>query len=137
MPAILIERDLIGGDAGSSSDDLATFSAAPFLDARLSGGSALPGGAVTPSTLLSAASDLFYLQDTKLKGIHGLTFVDEVALIAAPDAIQLGWAPQPSLSVSTPPVVAPAAPSATFSECAAPPSLLSVDPGSGSLSGGT
>ena len=138
MPAILTERDLIGADAGSSSDDLATFSAAPFLDARLAGGSALPAsGAVTPSTLLSAATDLFYLQDTKLKGIHGLTFVDEVALIAVPDAIQLGWAPQPPLSVSTPPVVAPATSSATFSECAPPPSLVSIDPGSGSLSGGT
>ena len=137
MPAILTERDLIGADAGSSSDDLATFSAAPFLDARLSGGSALPSGAVTPATLLSAATDLFYLQDSKLKGIHGLTFVDEVALTAAPDAIQLGWAPQPSLSVPPPPVVVPATPSTTFSACAPPPSLLSVDPGSGSLSGGT
>ncbi len=91
MPAVLTSNDLVGPVAQTAPDDLGGFSASPFLDPRLAGGSALPTGAVTPATLLSAANDLFYLQDRKLRGLHSLMFVDEVALIGMPDAIQLGW----------------------------------------------
>jgi hypothetical protein len=139
MPAILTGTDLVRPDPDTAQDDLAKFTASPFLDPNLAGGLGfLPaGGAATPATLLAAATDLYFLQDIKLKGVHSLMFLDEVALIGAPDAIQLGWAPQVPLAL--PPTATPPAPPAPalFTDCRPAPSLLSVDPASGSIGGGT
>jgi hypothetical protein len=141
MPSILTDGDLVGADARTADDKLPIFASGPFLDPHLAGAtsSALPPvrGTLAPSTLLSAAIDLYFLQDIKLKGIHSLMFVDEVALIAVPDAIQLGWQsppvpiPSPSSTTATPPQ------RATFGVCPLPPALLSITPGSGTVAGGT
>jgi hypothetical protein len=137
MPSILGDSDLVVADPRTAADNLPAFTAGPFLDPRISGALPARGRAVAPATLLSAATDLYFLQDIKLQGIHSLMFVDEVALIGVPDAIQLGWqAPPvppsgPSSTTATPPQ------RATFGVCPPPPALLSVTPGSGTVRGGT
>src|SRR5262249_29698304 len=90
--------------------------------------------AIVPGTLWSAANDLYFVQNIRLKGIHGLMFVDEVALVSVPDAIQLGWTPDVA-PVLSPPVAAPVTPSqrAGFADCIVPPVVLSVDPTGGPL----
>lgn len=76
--------------AGSSStvdgsDDLGTFPAGAFVDTRLAGS--------TIYSLLPDAAALTGLADlpTPLAGLHGLLDIDEVALVALPDATQVGW----------------------------------------------
>src|SRR5260370_25087691 len=139
MPAIGSDADLGGPDANTTDDDLPTFGPQPFLDHNFVNGSAMPtGGLTVPSTLLSAATDLYFLQDIRLKGIHSLMFVDEVALIGVPHATQRGWAPGPYDLVSPPPGAAGApATHAVFADCLVPPVLLSVDPAFGPVAGGT
>ncbi len=57
------------------------------------------------SSLLTEAYDRFYLQGQPLTGLHALLPVDEVSLIALPDAAQRGWRltePQP-VALPSPP----------------------------------
>ena len=143
MPAIGSNADLVGPDDGmEGADDLATYDAARFLDAALlpevPGGSlaTLPAAqiAVPASELLADATDRYFLQNIRLKGIHSLMFVDEIALISVPDALQLGWAAGAIQPVSTPPAPAtPAPPVAGFADCALAqtPVVLAVDPSGG------
>jgi hypothetical protein len=140
MPLIRNDDHLVVADPITANDDLPTFGPQPFLDHHLVDGSAVPSGGLTaPSTLLSAATDLYFVQDIRLKGIHSLMFVDEVALIGVPDATQRGWAPGPHDLISPPsrPSRAPA-PRAVFADCAVPPvRIISVDPAFGPVAGGT
>jgi len=79
------------GSAGSAgSDDLGTFPAGAFID---------PGLAqATVYDLVANAAQLTTLarQPRRLAGIHALLDIDEVALVAVPDATHLGWSPAPS-----------------------------------------
>jgi hypothetical protein len=130
------DADLVEASA-PGTDDLGTFSASLFLDPYLVDAQ-VGGDAATPGTLLAAASDRYFLQNVRLTGIHGLMFVDEVASIAVPDAMQPGWTaglaePPTTATVGVAPL--PAAP-ATFATCDKPPLLVSVQPDSGALAGG-
>ncbi len=64
---------------------LARFDAALFLDPDLA-----PLGT---RTLATAAFDRLYVQERPLSGLHSLFPVDEVTLLAVPDAVQRGWDP--------------------------------------------
>jgi hypothetical protein len=135
MPLIGSDADLVGPDANTANDDLPSFGAQPFLDPNLVNGSAVPaGGGATPSTLWSAATDLYFLQDIRLKGIHSLMFIDEVALVSVPDAIHRGWEPGTVEPVQAPPPpVATAPPPAVFADCLTPPVVFAVDPTGGPI----
>jgi hypothetical protein len=131
MPLIGSDADLVGPDEGmTGEDDLGTFDAGPFLDPALVD-AALPT-TVTAASLLAWATDRYFMQDIRLKGIHALLFVDEVALIAVPDALHLGWGsgdlqpPAASASSGTAP-----SRDAGFADCGTPPVVLTVDPSGG------
>lgn len=66
-------------------DGLAEFDAALFLDAALA--------SATANDLLPRADFIRYLSDKPrpLRGIHAALAVEEVTIIAAPDAVQRGW----------------------------------------------
>jgi hypothetical protein len=152
MPLIGNDADLVGPDPNlAGGDDLGTFRPLLFLDRDLLGIFSSQFhqdlypidprvAAIAPATLLSAATDLYFLQDIRLRGIHSLMFVDEVALISIPDAIQRGWAPgfaEPPLSPSG--AIGKSSSTATgFVNCAAaPPTIQAVDPTNGPIVGGT
>jgi hypothetical protein len=137
MPLIGSDADLVGPDDSSvATDDLSTFDARPFLDSYLVNPTQ-PASSVSlaAASLLAAATDRYFLQDVRLKGIHSLMFVDEVALIAVPDAVNLGWSPGDIVPMSAPPVFnAPPTQTNGFADCGIPPALLSVDPSGGPVS---
>jgi hypothetical protein len=138
MPLIGDDADLVCSDENAANDDLDAFGARLFLDPNLVNGSALPAGVTAPPVLWSAATDLYFLQDIRLKGIHSLMFVDEVALIGVPDAVQRGWGPGVVPLAPTPPGATGAPPPrGVFADCAVAPVLLSVDPTFGPVAGGT
>ncbi len=64
-------------------DGLAQFSAGMFLDPDLAG--------LGIGTLLETARHRCYLRQQPLYGIYSLLPVDEITLIALPDAVQSGW----------------------------------------------
>jgi hypothetical protein len=141
MPAIVDERDFAGvdeEDAGSppttalGSDDLATYDPALFVDRNL----VLAPGA-SRSLLLEAAFDRVYRQAIRLRGLHSLAFVDEVALIALPDAVHRGWESAPDLSLEgyKPWTMEPFV-GADFLLCQGPPTVTQVTPAQGTTAGG-
>jgi hypothetical protein len=141
MALIGSDADLVTADASQPpDDDLGTFDAQLFLDPNLIVTTDDPApAAIAPATLSTAATDLYFLQDIRLKGIHSLMFVDEVALIAAPDAVQTGWTQTDAEPVVTLPpaaVVVPS-PAAGFTVCVVTPTVLAVDPTGGPMAGGT
>jgi hypothetical protein len=88
--------------------------------------------------LIKEAFDRYYVQDKRLRGIHSLMFIDEVALIVTPEAVHRGWQPQetqaPVLSppITSPPISSPPLLSdqAEFHDCEPPavPPVLVVEP---------
>lgn len=88
MLSVLDEQDIVG-PLGGGGDDLGEFDPALFVDERL-----VPNIAVQPPTgdsLMAQAFDRFYIQDKRLRGLHSLTFVGEVALVSLPEAVQRAW----------------------------------------------
>lgn len=129
------DNDLVAADSSAlPSDDLANFSGQLFLDPNLSAASDN-----TPATLLANATDFYFLQDVRLKGIHSLMFVDEVALIAVPDAVQTGWTQAITAPViALPPAAVVSSPQAGgFANCVVAPTIFAVDPTGGPTAGGT
>jgi hypothetical protein len=90
MASVVTEGTLSGpGEVGS--DDLGRFDPRMFLDDYLVP-DPLHGAMIESSrTLMAAAFDRYYLQNRRLHGLHSLLFVNEVALIAVPDAVHRGW----------------------------------------------
>ncbi len=114
--------------AGSARrrDGLERFRASVFVDTRLE--------ATGVAALSAQARDL-----ARLRGLHALLDVDDVTLIAVPDAAQAGWSPEtvePAAPPVAPPPPEPGEPGA-FEDCAAPsaaPNLQSAgDPATGTL----
>jgi hypothetical protein len=64
-------------------DGLENFSADLFLDKDLA--------SVGSEALLAEANYRYYVQDKSLRGLHSLLPLDEVTLVAVPDAVQQGW----------------------------------------------
>ncbi|HEY0173713.1 MAG TPA: hypothetical protein VGB98_22055 [Pyrinomonadaceae bacterium] len=112
MLSVLDEGDIVGPLEGGG-DDLGAFDPALFVDEVL-----VPDIAVQPPTgdsLMAQAFDRFYIQDKRLRGLHSLTFVGEVALVSCPEAVQREW---PAKGEATPEEPEPPAP-----EPPAPPDL--------------
>lgn len=80
----------------------------------------------TGAALLAAAEARHYAQGRRLRGLHSLMLVDELATIALPEAAQPGWiklsATSPAATPSVAPTVSPppAANRAGFGPCEAP-----------------
>jgi hypothetical protein len=103
------------------SDGLAIFDPRAFVDPALVRNFAVqePG-----ATLLRAAEDRYQARGLALRGMHALMFVDEVALLAVPDATHPSWA-LVTADTPEPVILPPPVPDrAVFAECgpAAPPS---------------
>jgi hypothetical protein len=92
MPAVATEDDLTG-PAEDGDDDLTSFDPGMFLDDYLVPEPLHAATAESARTIMTAAFDRFYVQNRRLHGLHSLLFVDEVALIAIPDAVHRGWLP--------------------------------------------
>ena len=145
LPEILTEGDpgqFLPPEAGrAGDDDLQTFEAGHFCDARL----APPGtpGALGPGeshrTLMQTAFDLHYLQGRRLRGLHSLLFIDEIGLVSTPDAPHYRWekgvsVPQVVPAKPPPPAAEPDCPPKTgFANCNRPPAILEVKPHFGPL----
>ena len=73
----------------NGDDDLGTLDLTRFVDARLATDTAF--------SLVSHVEQLAFLSDppVPLTGMHALASIDEVALIAVPDASQRSWTPLP------------------------------------------
>jgi hypothetical protein len=131
--------DLVGPTVGGA-DALDLFDERPFIDPSLA--QAFPPSEVVPldnpRALMPAAANRLFVQNLKLKGMHALLFVDEVALVSVPDAVQPGWHVGEQLPPAPAVVPLPAPPPRTgFRVCTAPLAILSVSPASGPLRGGT
>jgi hypothetical protein len=131
--------DLVGPTLGGA-DALDIFNEQPFIDQSLA--QAFPPSEVVPlddpRALMLAAANRAFAQNLKLKGIHALLFVDEVALMSVPDAVQLGWRPGERARAAPVVLPSPASPPETgFRVCTAPLAIRSVSPASGLLAGGT
>ncbi|MCA1614970.1 MAG: hypothetical protein LC795_15225 [Acidobacteria bacterium] len=88
MLSVLDEQDIVG-PLGGGGDDLGEFDPALFVDETL-----VPNLSVQPPTgdsLMAQAFDRYYIQDKRLRGLHSLTFVGEVALVSCPEAVQRAW----------------------------------------------
>lgn len=125
----------------TGKDDLDQFDTAVFYDSRLAPPGALGSSGLGESqrNLLQTAFDLHYLHGRQLRGMHGLLFIDEVAMISMPDAVQTPWEPG-----VTQPALAPPKPSAPereqecpaesdFMPCNLAPLLSAVEPHYGLL----
>ena len=122
------------GRAGN--DDLATFDVSVFYDRYLAPPGA-PGGCgpgESPRTLMQTAFDLHYVQGRDLRGLHSLLFLDDVAVVAAPDACHDPWQPGEIAPSPTPPrpapvdLAAPCPPVADFAACNRPPAIREIEP---------
>ncbi len=107
MVSLLTTGDLYGPLLDSpGDDDLLEFRSDLFLDPVL-----VPDASAqsrSGSALRQQATDRYYVQNQRLYGLHSLFPIDEVALIAIPDAVHVCWTPAP---VPTPdPKVEPAPP---------------------------
>jgi len=90
MAAIVSETDAIGPAAGElGRDGLDSFSSSLFVDPAL-----VPNPAIQPrsgSGLEADAFNRYYVQNRRLRGLHSLLFLPQVALIAVPDAVHRPW----------------------------------------------
>lgn len=88
--------------------------------------------------LSSAAFDRLYIQDRRLRGLHSLFFVDEVALVSLPDAVHRAWEPAPPPApADVKPWQAQAPDDDQFLVCQTAPLVEYVQPAQGSTLGGT
>jgi hypothetical protein len=129
MPELVGDSDFVA-PLEPGDDDLATHAAAPFLDEAL----ASTGSA----RIVDDAWAIATLQERRLDGIHSLMLVDEVALVAVPDAAHRPWevretaVPDPIPPAVPAEIVDPCGPAeASFEDCDRPPTVASVSPASG------
>lgn len=144
MPVLISEEDYAGVDEDDArtppvtqlgNDGLDRYNPRLCLDEDL---------VLKPGTrrhlLLEAAFDRYFRQKTRLHGLHSLTFVDDVALIALPDAVHRTWGVS---GASSPP---PAAyepwemtpfDGSNFLICQGAPTVHEITPAQGSEAGGT
>jgi hypothetical protein len=125
MASVLTEDDLMGpvkDDIGN--DDLGKFQASLFLDDYL-----VPAPKVqstSGSALMAEAFNRFYVQDKRLRGLHSLLFMDEVALVSVPEAVHREWEHLPvvrTTSEASPPSGPPPPDWSQFLDCEQPPTV--------------
>ena len=116
--APLVTEDSFTGPAQNETgdDDLTTFEPKLFVDRYLFPAPLNPGSTESARTLQAAASDRYYIQNTRLRGLHSLFFVNEVALVSVPDLVHRPWqsieaepAAQP-IPLPSPPALPPPCP---------------------------
>ena len=129
LPELVGEGDFVG-PVVLGDDDLAIHTAAPFLDARLA--------TVAPGRIVDEAFDQATIRERRLDGIHSIVLVDEVAMLAVPDAAHRPWQLRATaLPEAVPPAVPeaiddPCAPDeAAFEDCIRLPTVASVTPTAG------
>jgi hypothetical protein len=147
MPGIVADDDFSGPGPGSAgSDDLDSFDGTAvslFVDSYLV---PQPGQEpVAATALMAMALDRYFVQNILLHGMHSLLFVDEVAMICAPDAAHRHWqrADTPAPTLPSPPAGPPASttppcpPVGPFMPCQQPPTVSGLSPWTGPTGGGT
>ncbi len=90
MASIVGEADAASPPADElGNDGLGSFSGSLFVDPVL-----VPNPALQPrsgSGLEADAFNRYYVQNRRLRGLHSLLYLPEVALVAAPDAVHRPW----------------------------------------------
>ncbi|HSN77281.1 MAG TPA: IPT/TIG domain-containing protein [Anaerolineae bacterium] len=140
LPEVIDEADPIQfrppAEGRGGSDDLERFAVDVFYDRYLAPPDA-PGGqrpGESHRTLMQTAFDLHYVQGRRLRGLHSLLFLDEVAVVAAPDACHDPWQPGTPEPAPAPPrpdapeQPDPCPPVADFANCDRPPAIHEIDP---------
>jgi hypothetical protein len=91
--------DGVRPDTALARDGLERFSADLFVDPDLDGAGS--------RTLLNEANHKRYIRDENLRGLHSLLPLEEVTLVAVPDAVHRGWetVEPPSLAPLTAPTL--------------------------------
>ncbi len=120
----------IPAEAEVGLNGLTSFSDAYFQDPDLRG--------VGPRALLGEAFNKYYLEDRRLRGLHSLLYLDEVAQLSLPDAIHRHWAKAETVPV-TDTIKLPTPPPSdkmTFAACGLPPEITAVVPNRGDVRGG-
>ena len=135
MLSIISAGDYQGADPGDvGDDDLDTFDENHFFDQALISTT----GRSSPEVLHSSAFDRLYIQNQRLRGLHSLFFLEEVALISLPDAGHRAWATAPT---PEPAIVHPSQPDPytgdAFLICLTAPQVDHIQPAQGSTLGGT
>lgn len=108
----------------------------PDLGALAAGGAPYPGTA----GLLADAFERVYRDGLRPRGLHGLLYLDEVALMSAPDAAQGGWPAADGEAGEAPGLPdgeAPPPAAEAFRECAEPLVVDGMTPDFGPVAGGT
>jgi hypothetical protein len=145
MPGVLTNDDFVAPAAADvGRDGLDQFDADSF-EMFVHGDLALTNAdrGLRTDALLSEAFDLVYLRDKRLRGLHSLLFVDEVAMVSLPEAGQRNWTPagpRPAdaiVPVPDQPAPEPCPPPGPFLDCERPPVVTEVRPTVGSVRGGT
>lgn len=119
MLAVVTEDDFVGPAEDDDGDDgLEIFDPALFVDRYLVPNPANPSAGESARTLKQAAFDRYYIQNRRLRGMHSLFFVDEVALLSVPDAVHRRWEHADAKPPAEPPEPpTPSAPQPTFVTC--------------------
>ena len=135
MLSVISDGDYTGADPDDvGSDDLDTLDESRFFDQALISAA----GRSSPDMLHVAAFNQLYVQNRRLRGLHSLFFLDEVALASLPDAAHRGWQPAPPPDPET---VIPSEPDPYTGEeflvCELPPLVEHIQPAQGSTLGGT
>lgn len=100
--AAILSLEARTGPVAVGQDDLDQFDPALFMDDDLVPDPERPS--LSGAALLSQAFHKYYVQDRRLHGMHSLLFIDEIALLAVPDAAQQPWsAPLIAIPESTTP----------------------------------
>jgi len=101
MQSILTEEDFVGPDRDDVGyDDLETFDPRLFVDPFFV--PSINNQPASGDALMKEAFDRYYVQDKRLRGMHSLIFIDEVALISTPESTQRGWQPSKAPVLSPP-----------------------------------
>ncbi|MBN1978239.1 MAG: hypothetical protein JW918_12655 [Anaerolineae bacterium] len=92
MLAVVTGDDFVGPAESYSGDDgLEAFAPTLFVDRYLVPSPANPAAGESARTLKQAAFDRYYIQNRRLRGMHSLMFVDEVALLSVSDSVHRRW----------------------------------------------
>ena len=137
MLLVVGEDDPVGplSDDDVGSDGLDNFNPAVFVDPFLTQNDSAQSPPITnlqtvsADALAGAAFDRYYVQNRRLRGLHSLFFIDEVALVSVCDAVHREWERvEPVIGSPTvsPPIESPPPPPdlSEFHDCAevyAPP----------------
>jgi hypothetical protein len=115
-------------------DKLEKFQVMNFFDEYLMSTTGRTGSRM----LMQAAFDRYYIQNERLRGLHSLIFIDEVALVSLPDIVHSAW--QPNLDPTPDPFKASKPrpyDGSQFLICQGPPLVDRVLPAQGYTLGGT